>query len=824
MRRKAVRRSRIAIESLESRSLLTATVLASEPMLFDPTPAQPQSGDELAVGTIQILRDGSTLSLGLQINSPYDATYHIEDASVDLSVNGGTTQTIPLSLPEHAKSATLTVPQTVAVGIQFSISASVGVTKVDTSVLNFNLPALAAQQILPSGQQIVAPNSLFDANFSSANILPALGGTSLVNDTVTFPEDPGWRTGEAVRVVATIGAPETGIGTHQVSYTQGSSTFFGPGQDRAAAVVRYVRRETATAYSFYLTSADAVSGQSRVDLTAAVPADGTMLFSGSSSDLPFFGQTAVESSAIPSATDDNADTVQFASAPIWLTGDAVEVSASTGGLAAGIWYVRVQGSNYSFYSTAGEAADLGSSAGLVDLTGPVTANLSLANRVQFPAAHRWTTGTAVRLVANSSAEIASVNSVLGEIAYVRVVDGTSVTLHSSAAEAASGSNPWVLGGSLTTSISPIYNAFCIDYDRATAYNRTYTTQIFSSYDVGSLPDTTFVEKNVNDKLDRGRAVGAPVFLTASTAGSTALTSRNAADSNNLAHGLATGDVVRVPLADSGYSTGTDYYVRSLSSTTLSLHLTAADASTGTNAVPAPSTSLFPVFGSTALIKFTSASTGSILTSVRHLLPTGTAVRLDVAAGGLSTGVDYFVRSTGANTITLHTTAADAGTGNAPITFSAVSTLPVFPSQSVRFASGGGLSPAAGLISGRSGIAWPTGTRVQVDLSSAGLTTGTDYFIRHLGNQQFSLHLSRDAALAGTNPISFTAPIVGWTKFFVPEQVVENTSNLDVVNWLLNSSVLNQLAGATSPDAVSSADQTIAIVAHKMKTGDRFQVT
>lgn len=416
MRRKAVRRSRIAIESLESRSLLTATVLASEPMLFDPTPAQPQSGDELAVGTIQILRDGSTLSLGLQINSPYDATYHIEDASVDLSVNGGTTQTIPLSLPEHAKSATLTVPQTVAVGIQFSISASVGVTKVDTSVLNFNLPALAAQQILPSGQQIVAPNSLFDANFSSANILPALGGTSLANDTVTFPEDPGWRTGEAVRVVATIGAPETGIGTHQVSYTQGSSTFFGPGQDRAAAVVRYVRRETATAYSFYLTSADAVSGQSRVDLTAAVPADGTMLFSGSSSDLPFFGQTPVESSAIPSATDDNADTVQFASAPIWLTGDAVEVSASTGGLAAGIWYVRVQGSNYSFYSTAGEAADLGSSAGLVDLTGPVTANLSLANRVQFPAAHRWTTGTAVRLVANSSAEIASVNSVLGEIA------------------------------------------------------------------------------------------------------------------------------------------------------------------------------------------------------------------------------------------------------------------------------------------------------------------------------------------------------------------------------------------------------------------------
>jgi hypothetical protein len=49
-RDRQVRRTSSAAEVLEVRSLLAATVLSTETLLFDPTPSQPANGDEFGVG------------------------------------------------------------------------------------------------------------------------------------------------------------------------------------------------------------------------------------------------------------------------------------------------------------------------------------------------------------------------------------------------------------------------------------------------------------------------------------------------------------------------------------------------------------------------------------------------------------------------------------------------------------------------------------------------------------------------------------------------------------------------------------------------------
>jgi hypothetical protein len=55
-------------------------------------------------------------------------------------------------------------------------------------------------------------------------------------------------------------------------------------------------------------------------------------------------------------------------------------------------------------------------------------------------------------------------------------------------------------------------------------------------------------------------------------------------------------------------------------------------------------------------------------------------------------------------------------------------------------------------------AWVTGTQVRIGATSGGLTSGTDYFVRSLGNGTYSFFSNQADALANTNVVDLTASV------------------------------------------------------------------
>lgn len=99
---------------------------------------------------------------------------------------------------------------------------------------------------------------------------------------------------------------------------------------------------------------------------------------GLPADVEYFLRTSDSpepaGTAVPGSTDVANDTVTFGADPNFATGNLVHVSATGGGLTAGThYYVRnLGGGSYSFYTSAADAR-AGTTTGLVDLTGNVTA-------------------------------------------------------------------------------------------------------------------------------------------------------------------------------------------------------------------------------------------------------------------------------------------------------------------------------------------------------------------------------------------------------------------------------------------------------------------
>jgi len=135
------------------------------------------------------------------------------------------------------------------------------------------------------------------------------------------------------------------------------------------------------------------------------------------------------------------------------------------------------------------------------------------------------------------------------------------------------------------------------------------------------------------------------------------------------HGYTTGDVVAFGVtASSGTATlpsgivaGTAYYVRSLSATTLTLHSTSDDATSGANKVD------ISVVGNGTVRDATLKITGhGYVTGNQVMFEKG--VTMPTTVPKLSANTAYFVRKMSDDILTLHETAAAAAAGTHPIVF------------------------------------------------------------------------------------------------------------------------------------------------------------
>ena len=129
-----------------------------------------------------------------------------------------------------------------------------------------------------------------------------------------------------------------------------------------------------------------------------------------------------------------------------------------------------------------------------------------------------------------------------------------------------------------------------------------------------------------------------------------------------AHGFSTGNQVKFPstlpaIANGTNTTDTVFFVNKASDSTFTVHLTAADAATGANAVNFTDSTL------TAKTGFTTDTSNDKITLSGHSLTTGDTVYLKngTIPGGLTAGTSYYVSVSG-DDVYFHTTSADATAG------------------------------------------------------------------------------------------------------------------------------------------------------------------
>ena len=229
--------------------------------------------------------------------------------------------------------------------------------------------------------------------------------------------------------------------------------------------------------------------------------------------------------------------------------------------------------------------------------------------------------------------------------------------------------------------------------------------------------------------------------------------------------------------------GSTYYVRAASSSTIALHTTVADAIAGTNTIDittAGTGTAFTISANTinlsVIFAASDINTSTDVITKAHDFSTGTQVIFNNGGGtsptGLTNNDSYFVRRTGATTLTLHPTEADANAGTNTVDISAAGTGLSFrlyadqtdfsavnvdtvtnritrthnfvTGDAVKFSANGGVSPSP-------------------------LVDGYYYFVRKISDTQITLHGSAADATTNTSPADFST--VGTGSLFAFTQTI-----------------------------------------------------
>lgn len=820
--RQAARRLTGRHEVLEPR-LAMAMVLGHDPLVFDPTPGNAASGDEDEIGRITYqMQDDRSISVLYEIDPGSQAAYDL--SAVHTRINGGALgDTNSTGLPDgtdsfsHSFALALPLPSGVTA---LDIDACATIEKRDVAAVGTALPSVGTVRVSTNGSMVGAA-SYFDTIVTPGWIAKS---TDVDNDTVAFDADPGWATGEAVRVVQGY----TNVPTNTGLVTPPGAT------DTTSSATYYVRKLGTDAngdfvYSFHTSYSNALADSAKQDITAALPTTGEIIITGENDALAFLGQTPINESLVPASTkttlttttgplvtatdiandtvdlaaavpwvsgdrvqisgasggglnasttyyvrvvdsdtvsfhtswagaqnntsrvnitaaiattrtvdrvDPDDETVVFTTDPGWVTGTAVRVSTTDGGLNASTnYYVRsLGGGAYSFFDTAANAtnadADLNPLNGRKDLTAPIMASV-FANltELSFENAHNWATGTVVRVNATGGGLTAGTNY------SVRVIDPDTISLHTTLANAQGNISPVTFSAPIVALLTPMFDGWCVDNDRVIAGNE-YIANIYSSYDLGSFSNTADDPKDSH--LTEG---GIAPINTSMVPVSTNTTTDQVTFSTS--HGWATQQAVRVTATDGDLTAGTTYYVRVINVNTVSFHPTAAAAN---NAGPAPASTSFANTGVVPDSTNTTAETVTYTTDPGW--PTGTLVRATATGGGLTGGANYYVCNFTGGVYSFYTNLTDAIAGGITgrMNLTAAITAQIYTVTLASTEDTVTFSPGHGFATGD--IVTPTAT-------SGGLTGGTAYTLYNVGGDTFSFHTASPTA---DNKVNLTANV------------------------------------------------------------------
>ncbi|MFM9065803.1 MAG: hypothetical protein ACKOUR_00535, partial [Planctomycetota bacterium] len=178
------------LEGLEPRQLMATfnALPATSDLVFDPTPANPTSGDEVVVGTMLSERIIPTeLRLTYTINPTFVSAYDL--GAINAQINGGALGQNSVTLPDNTDSYVQTFPVSAVAGIE-RIQSNVQSNFKDINALQAQLPSLGTTRINAAK---IAHIAFLDVTNVSSGIPVA---TDVAADTITLGSLPvAWNTG-----------------------------------------------------------------------------------------------------------------------------------------------------------------------------------------------------------------------------------------------------------------------------------------------------------------------------------------------------------------------------------------------------------------------------------------------------------------------------------------------------------------------------------------------------------------------------------------------------------------------------------------------------
>ncbi|MFM9117874.1 MAG: hypothetical protein ACKOU6_17120, partial [Planctomycetota bacterium] len=624
---------------------------------------------------------------------------------------------------------------------------------------------------------IHAPNNAPIDFFYVTNVSSGIPvATDVAADTITLGSLPvAWNTGDGARVAVAYGPQAAPASTDQTADTV---TFADPhglvngnpvrvnqtGGGLSSTTSYFVNVTSPNSVRLYDSAANATAGGTtgRIDLVADITAN----FAG-------------------------------------LNSTGLVRAPTSGGLTSAHYFVRNLGGNvYQFYNSQANAL-AGSTTGRVDIlsAAPTTGQMIVlgerndldlfgqvpsgtsGNLLTFSLPHNFVTGDPIQVSSNVA------GLTISTVYYVSVVSATTLRLHTSAANAASGASPLNFSGNVTSVISRVVPGYCWDFDRDVMLGNEYFTQFWSSYQTASFPNTTRMPKDVNIE-ENGITMANAELIPSST--NTSL-DQITFTANHLWN---TGDTVAVTTTSDALTAGATYFARRISNNVISLYDTLANAQAGGTTGRVDLTA--DIVGTTTFFRANQIKFGSTN------LITGNRVVFDQTVSGVVADQSYHVNKVNATTITIHNSRADALAGLNPVPLTgplpadmkiavwehlvehpenldAVNWLMNFQPQG-KLGTGiaatapptasGNVQPNATDFTTNETITLPaghgfvTGNVVTVTATGGGLQANTSYYLNQVSGNSFSLHSDVPTLANRVNlTAAITASITGDAVFF-----------------------------------------------------------
>jgi uncharacterized repeat protein (TIGR01451 family) len=751
-----------------------ATDLGSRPLVFDPTSANPGSGDEVNIGLITFSRDGSNVVVNYQIDPSFQTQYDLK--SVHTRLNGGIDGDVETpNLPANTESFQHVISLPPEAYLE-KIEACAGTDKRDIEKVEDLFPTYGS--VTASANGLITIPGYFDTVFQPGRVVLS---TDVGANTVTFSATESvWDTGQAIRVIVGFGEGLTpsatnttaGIETITFAIPHGLSTgnpvrVATTGGGLLSNVTYYARVTNVNTISLYSSASSAAVGGAtgRMDLTAPIT---SLIYGTSTTGLV---RTPVSSSA----TSSQSFFVRHLGGNQYLLYDTY-ANAMAGG-ATGVRDVTAT------VPTDGSLVFVGENESLFYLGQAPIANSqspsstdTVGDTISFSTDPLWANGTAIRL--DRAAGGLAANTTY----FVNKTAAATYRLYDTAANA--------IAGTLTgrRNITASVTAVVFDQVNSLTFPNPHQwstgTIVRPSVSVGGLQTTSNYYVRVIDQV------------TVSLHTSLAAAQGNLNPVNFTAPVTATISPMFAGWCldvDRAFPIGSELMVKAYSSYDLdSLRDTSRDPK---NLYPNENGLVTQNMGAVPLS--TDVTNDTVTFTAAHNLTTGEEIRVTSDSNVLLSTTSYFARVINTTTIAFYDTAAHASaggvTGRSNLTGSIASSSVVYRVKQIDFSVN---------------LGWTTGTKVRVDTAGGGLITGADYFLRVVDPNSITLHPTLASALGNSSLVPLTGPLSATTKIYIQETIVEKPENLDVMNWVFNQNYQNRLAAGQTISATTLANGNV----------------